>query len=404
MTHVLGAFAVLLAIVTVGYAAWWTIVLVHILRARRSVPRLRDAGDLPAGIGRVSVVIPAHNEGSRIVPAVQGILAQVGVDVELILALDRCTDDTREQALRAAAGDARVRVVEIAHCPVDWAGKCHAAAAGAAVATGDHLLFTDADVRFEPTAVRRALALARTHDADLASLLPTLEVRHSFEYRWQPVASFMLMRIFPAERVNRDVRPSPFANGQFLLFSRSAYEAIGGHAAVKFDVLEDLAFARAMRKAKRRTRLFSAGPEVRTAMYDSREAFRSGWRRIYIEGAARRPRYLRRLALECAGSGVLGPAAAACALVAVPLAWPSLDAGGHIAAMVASGGAIVGIIAHLVAATAFMVRARAPRMSALSWPFGAFAVSRILMQAAATLQRREPIRWGGRDYILEPRD
>ncbi len=408
MTHVLGAIAIVFAAAMVGYAAWWIVVLWHVLRSRRAVPRLRDAFAVrPTAADEsplVSVVIPAHNEGERIEPAVRGVLSQEGVRLQLVVVLDRCTDRTRSHVEAAAAGDPRMTIVVVDHCPADWAGKCHAAAAGARAATGTLLLFTDADVRFEPSAIARAIALASSRKADLASLLPALEVRHGFEHRWQAVASFMLMRIFPAERVNRDCNPRAFANGQFLLFTREAYQSIGGHEAVKSDLLEDIAFARLIKRAGHRVQLFAADQFVRTAMYDSAEEFRRGWQRIFIESAGRRPKFLDRLAWECLGSGAIAPAAAVAAgLLAIP-AWPMLDAGGKAAAAVALGAGAIGAVAQFAGATAFLVRARGQRSSAFAWPIGAIAIAGILRSAASNLRARRPIRWGGREYVLEPRD
>ncbi|MDA0803709.1 MAG: glycosyltransferase [Planctomycetota bacterium] len=404
MVHALGILAIALAVGLVVYAVWWGVVFWHVWRSRRLVPRLRDGAASLDPAPLVSVVIPAHNESERIAPAVAGVLAQVGVSVELIIVLDRCTDDTKHNALAAANGDPRLSLVELDRCPADWAGKCHAASHGAKRARGELLLFTDADVRFESTAIARAVSLARTREAALSSVLPALEVRYGFERRWQPVASFMLMRLFPAERANRTHKPRVFANGQFLLFTRECYEAIGGHAAVRLDLLEDIAFAKQVKRSGRRVQLFAADGFVRTAMYDSADAFRAGWRRIFIESADRRPKFLRRLAHECLAVGTLGPLAALATLALAVPAWDRLDGGGRVALAVATVAGALGLVAHTAAGMAFLVRARGRRSSVFAWPLGAIAVSGILRQAASDLTHRRPIRWGGREYILEPRN
>ena len=401
----LGALAILLAIGSIGACIWWSIVLWHIDRSRRRVPRLNRAPALEANPPSVSVIIPAHNEGARIGPAVTGILAQEYPDLELIVVLDRCSDDTRAHAVAASNGDARVRIVDVHTCPADWAGKCHAAAAGAAVARGALLLFSDADVRFEPTALRRAVALARAQGVGLASMLPVLEVRHLFELAWQPVASFMLMRLFPAERVNRQEGPRPFANGQFLLFTREAYERAGGHEGVRSALLEDIAFAtKTWRGGKGdRVGLFASDGFVRTAMYDSVDAFRSGWKRIFIESSGRRPRYLRRLALEIATTGIGAPLIAVMSIVCWSTFWNHLDAGGRFVITIAGTSGIIALLLQVATTWAFLVRARASKWGIILWPFGALAVFRILREASADLIARRPIRWGGRSYVLEPR-
>ena len=128
---------------------YWWLVLGRVRRVDRFTIDLADGLGRPDPGGRVSIIVPAHDESRVIERLVRGVLDQRGVDFELVVVLDRCTDDTLPRLRDAAGNDPRVRIVELDHCPDDWAGKCHAAAAGAAVATGDWLLFTDADVLFQ---------------------------------------------------------------------------------------------------------------------------------------------------------------------------------------------------------------------------------------------------------------
>jgi len=147
--------------------------------------------------------------------------------------LDRCTDGTRGILLRYAQEDSRIILIENESSPADWANKCHAARLGAESATGDRIVFTDADTLFDSKLVRAAVVTATARRLHLLSLLSTLTAHRWFERVVQPVAAMHLFRMYPIERVNRAERPRPFANCNFMLFNRAWYDRLGGHEGVK---------------------------------------------------------------------------------------------------------------------------------------------------------------------------
>jgi glycosyltransferase involved in cell wall biosynthesis len=399
----------MLAIAFASLGLWtgvyWLLVLVRVRRVDRFTIELSEGLAEPDPGGKVSVIVPAHNESRVIERLVDGVLAQRDVAFELVVVLDRCTDDTLSR-LRAAVGDdqhdqrdPRVRVVELDHCPDDWAGKCHAAAAGAAVATGDWLLFTDADVHFEPEVLRAAVGLAAAREIDLLSAFTSLTADHWWEAVVQPPAAITLLRMFPPDRVNSEDRPRSFANGQFMLFRRSTYDRIGGHDAVHDAVLEDLAFAAAVHRLDGRVRVARAGDLVTTSMYDSLGSLLSGWRRIYIEGAKRNIPRLRRNAFLVACSG-LAPVVSWASVIAGLLAW-RLD-GLPIIAAVATTLGFFGVVTQGAVLTRVFARGGMPPIGVLGWAIGCLLVTKTLLDGAADLRRGRPIRWGGRTYHLQP--
>ncbi len=160
-------------------------------------------------------------------------------------------------------------------------------------ADADFLLFADADTLFSPGCIASALALMRERKLDLLSLLSTLTHDTWFERVVQTAAALELMRQFPLTRVNGvDGRRRAFANGQFMLFRRDAYDAIGGHEAVKDALLEDLALARRIDDGTRRLGVFMADGLFHCRMYADWPQFRRGWKRIYTEAASRRAKRL----------------------------------------------------------------------------------------------------------------
>lgn len=381
-------------------AGYWGVVLVRVALQLRGLPVVRRGLSIDGPAGgwpKVSIVVPAHNEERVIESCIESLLASEYPALEVVLVLDRCTDRTLELVRPIAARDARLTVIENASCPEDWAGKCNAARVGAERATGAYLLFTDADVQFDPRLVRAALAVAIDEGRGLLSLLPTLRSAAWYEAVVQPVAALTLLRLYPIDKVNREERRRPFANGQFLLFERSVYERVGGHAAVKDDLLEDIAFARRVDAAGGRVGLAVAEELLTVHMYPSFAALRTGWKRIFIEACGRKVGRLRKNALRVAMLGVGSPLLQLAAVVV------GLAAGGSVA-IAAVVAVLVGLLVQAIALAAIHAASRMPPGGAALFPLGAAIVARVLWEGAADLAARRPVRWGGRAYVLTPRD
>ncbi len=379
-------------------ALYWIVVVVVVARLLPKLPRVGEGLRLtpPAEWPSVSIVVPAHNEERVIEECVRTLLASDYQRLEVITVLDRCTDRTRELLRPFEAADPRLTVIENGSCPPDWAGKCNAARVGAERASGRFLLFTDADVQFAPTLVRASMALLLRDGRGLLSILPTLTTGHWFERVVQPAAAMALLRIYPVDRVNRDHRRRPFANGQFMLFDREVYERIGGHAAVKDDLLEDIAFARAVEAVGSRGFIAIADGMMVVSMYPTLGAMRTGWKRIFVEACKRKTSRLRQQAVRIAAIGVLGPIVQVVAL-AVGLSLGGPYAG---AALLAVG---IGALAQVVALAAVYRLSRSPISGAFGYPLASAIVAKAFWDGAADLRSGRPIRWGGREYVLTPR-
>lgn len=380
--------------------AYWAVVLWRVRRMMPQVPAVEAAivAGAPAPEGRVSVVVPAHNEERVIADCAKALLAQDHADLEVVFVLDRCTDRTLEILRGAVGGDPRVRIVENAFCPDDWAGKCHAGWVGAKAAKGDWLLFSDADVEFAPQLVRASLATAQARGCGLLSLVGRLDTGAWFERVLQPAAAFGLLRIFPLDRANRATAPRAFANGQFMLFRRDLYESIGGHASVRDDLLEDLAFARLARLRGGRIGVATAKELMGVSMYPSFDTMRRGWRRIFIEACHRSPARLRRYAFRAAGSALL-PIAIVLAAVFAAHAWQL----GELPQAFALASLAVAATAAQALALAAIYRSMGMPLSAMPWfAMGSLILANELRRGARDLEQRKPVRWGGRNYVLEP--
>jgi hypothetical protein len=318
----------------------------------------------------------------------------------VIFVLDRCTDGTRAALEPIAAADPRLRIIENGDCPDGWAGKCNAAHVGARHATGDLLLFTDADVEFHPRLIRATVPLLRARGLASSESSASPRVRHWFEAVAQPVAAVTLMRLYPFSRVNHTRNPRAFANGQFLLFEGSVYRRLGGHASVRDDLLEDIAFARRVRDAGGRGGIATAEHLMTVEMYESAGEFHRGWKRIYLEASERRPPRLRAIGIEVLASGALLPLAA----IAAVLAGTAWGGGGlePLAGVTAWLGAAA-LAAFLSVAGWLRAQCHSPLAATPFHPIGAWMVAHCMLEAASDLDARRPVRWGGKEYVLEPR-
>lgn len=202
----------------------------------------------------VSVLLPARNEADRIGPTLRSLLAQTHVDDLEILVLDDCsTDGTAEVVHEIAGRDPRVRVLHGNELPEGWIGKNHACAQLAAAARGSVLVFVDADVLFEPTAVAAAVTMLRDRELDLLSPFPR-QLAHTLPERlYQPLNLWVWILSAPVLDKRGAAEPTSCqVNGQFVVVDRDAYDKVGGHTAIREAVVEDWALGAAFRAAGRR--------------------------------------------------------------------------------------------------------------------------------------------------------
>jgi len=233
------------------------------------MPRLDPAPPAPVRgpRPRVSVVIAARNEELDLPFTLDDLLAQDYPDLEILVVEDGSTDRTPEVI---DARVPRVRRVTPPPLPEGWTGKNWACWTGAQAATGDWLLFEDADVRTHPATVRTTIEWAEREHADLATIGPALEMGSFWERLVLPFYIQMVLTHFRTPHVNRPNSRAAMANGQYWLTPRAVYDAIGGHSAVRSTILEDVAIARKYRAAGRTLRVAWAPRLARTRMYRNR--------------------------------------------------------------------------------------------------------------------------------------
>lgn len=223
-------------------------------------------------VPQVSVIIPARNEEASLRACLESLVSQSGVDFEIIVVDDHSTDRTGE----IAQSFARVHVIEAGTLLEGWTGKNNAVAAGAREARGQWLLFTDADTIHSPGSLARALAEAIQNKADMLSYSPQQITVSFWEMAVLPVVFTELARQYPPSKVSDPTSSEAAANGQYILIHRQTYDAIGGHAAVASEILEDVALARRVKASGYKLR-FRYSESVRTRMYRNFDQLREGW-------------------------------------------------------------------------------------------------------------------------------
>jgi glycosyltransferase involved in cell wall biosynthesis len=206
----------------------------------------------PSGNPRVSIIVPARNEEDDIEQTLTLLLELDYDNYEVIAVNDRSTDRTGEimEEVAARAGTpGRLRVLQHRELPAGWLGKAHAMWSATNAATGDWLLFTDADVLFKPDSVRRALAYAEAEQADHVVLFPQMIMKTPGEYMM--IAFFQTMFVFGhrpwkvADPKSRD----HMGVGAFNLIRRSVYESIGTYRRLRMEVLDDMKVGKVVKNA-----------------------------------------------------------------------------------------------------------------------------------------------------------
>ncbi len=243
---------------------------------------------------KISVVIPMKNEGANARACVEALLKQDYPSFEVITVNDNSSDGTGKilESLPITV------VHNTTPTPEGWTGKTFAITQGVPKATGDWLLFTDADTRHEPTSLSAALAHAQSKDLEFLTLLPRCLAESFWENLVQPMAMAFLGLWFPIQKINDPASKVYFGNGQYILISRRLYQKLGGHDGVRAEFLEDFGLAKKVKEGNFRGECALGTGVYGTRMYESFGAIWRGWRRIYLHAFCKNPAVLLMHAVE----------------------------------------------------------------------------------------------------------
>lgn len=214
----------------------------------RKVSRLGD-GSSPtlSEYPPLSVVIPALNEARALEASLQSVLRQDYPNLELLVLNDRSTDRTGEILEQMKKTYPQLQVTHIRELPSGWLGKNHALHVGAQCSSGEWLLFTDADVAFEPNALSTAVAYAVQHRLDHLTAVPQMKSRSPWLKAF--VSVFMLLFSFGILRASAPATKAHVGLGAFNLLRRSVYETVGGHTAIALRPDDDMMLGKLVKAA-----------------------------------------------------------------------------------------------------------------------------------------------------------
>ncbi len=357
----------------------------RLLRGWIRVPAVAEMSDPPS----LSIVVPARNEERNIETCVRSLVAQTGIDAQVIVVDDRSTDGTRAILTTLQREFPQLQVVDGAPLPEGWVGKPWACAQGAAHSSGAWLLFTDADSRHEPHASVSTLAFTRDMHADAITIMTGQDMVTLGEQAALPaILGLVVFASGTLEAINDPARPDrALANGQYVMIRRDAYVALGGHGAVRGEIVEDIEFARHLKRDGRFRLLVAEGTGlVHVRMYRSlRELWEGFTKNMYL--AARGDiAGLAAGTLFCATLSVAPPllALASTRRRDWPLAIEALSVTASIIGLAAYGSDYVSM----------------PRRIAWYTPFGIGLFGAIALNSTRRALTGAGFEWRGRTYAL----
>jgi len=387
-----------------AFAALWLAALLRVIGSQKLLPHIKDALSEPAPEGgwpSVSVILPVHNEERTLDACIASVRAQTYPNLQIIVALDRCTDHSPHIAQKHAEEDDRITVTPNDTFREGWRGKCLPMQVGSELSDGQWILFADSDTELDPQMIQGAVATALKQGFDMLSVLPDLRCSKPFEHIAQPVASIHMMHMYPPHKVNRANGESrPFSLGAFTLLNRDAYDKIGGMNAVKDQFMEDINLARAISKSKSRVGIALGRGMFRCVMYETFEEFWGGWKRIFIGAANQRTRRLKSHGRRLMAIGMALPIMQ---LIAMTVAVLVYYQGSWILGSILATLVILASILQFAVLANFYRACGASIIAALLFPVGAIIIGAILLRGASDLKHQRPFKWGGHDYVCEAR-
>ncbi len=343
----------------------------------------------------ISVIIPARNEARNIAASVKGLLRQTYPNIELIVIDDRSTDATPQILEALASEDPRLSIIHGQPLSPGWAGKPHALSQGAQAAQGEWLCFIDADTFACPELLSASLAAARQTEADLFTIMTEQELHSFWEKVILPIVFTALSVGFSPRRVNDPARPDAVANGQFLLFRREAYQAIGGHLSVANSIVEDRDLAQKIKQAGLRLIVADGRAVASTRMYTCFSEIWEGWTKNIFLGLSGQP-----------GLALLGVFGAIISLLGA-LGFPFWIASG--AVWLVHGGSFLALLVLLESLLAFgyltYVRGQAAQafhisaLYGLTLPLGALIFAAMMITSTYNILSGQGVTWKGRRYL-----
>jgi glycosyltransferase involved in cell wall biosynthesis len=376
-------------VILISLCALWVAGLGYLIVAIRRLPELRESqAPMQEVWPRVSVVVPACNEAANLESAVATLLQQDYPDLEIILVDDRSSDGTGEIIDRLARDDPRIRAVHIKTLPPGWLGKVHALHRGVEQASGEWLLFTDADVHFGAAVLRRAVALVLHQRVDHLALIPRT-IQKSF---WLELAvnTFGLLFFITtrAASVNRADSKAFVGIGAFNLVKAERLHQAAGFEWLRLEPGDDVGLGMMIRQSGGRTRLAFAYEDLSLQWYSSVRAMFKGLEKNLFGPGCRYRWWLMLLQV-----GVIW------SLVAAPYVSLALGVAHGLAPLWIAGAAAISV--HLIFTACFAIERKIKPLILLLFPVGVVLITAMMLRAGYQCLKNGGIDWRGTHYPID---
>lgn len=381
-------FARLALVVATLLCVGWALALSRVWRTINAMRRLPSTATAEGPLPKVSAVVAARNEAHTIEAGVSSLLAQDGVDIEVIAVDDHSEDDTLAILERMATGDPRLRVLKAQRLPPGWVAKSFAVELGQGRAHGDWLLFTDADVVHGPRAVANAVAAMERERLDHLAVQPRIEAGSLIEALVLPLFMVLCQVRFIDPAAAQPESRTGTGIGAFNLVRADSYRLRGTHARIRGSMLDDRALGRMMREDGGRGSVMRAVAQVRQRPYRSVRELYAGIRKSVL-GTFGNSTVLTSF------MGLLLLFAALAPSMLLVLGLPLWLAGE--APWVVAPAALAVVLPLLVLLKARSV-VRFEPLAALLFPVGALVIAASALHAAFVFAVRGTVEWRGRSY------
>jgi glycosyltransferase involved in cell wall biosynthesis len=376
-------------VILISLCALWVAGLGYLIVAIRRLPELRESqAPMQEVWPRVSVVVPACNEAANLESAVATLLQQDYPDLEIILVDDRSSDGTGEIIDRLARDDPRIRAVHIKTLPPGWLGKVHALHRGVEQASGEWLLFTDADVHFSAAVLRRAVALVLHQRVDHLALIPRT-IQKSF---WLELAvnTFGLLFFITtrAASVNRADSKAFVGIGAFNLVKAERLHQTAGFEWLRLEPGDDMGLGMMIRQSGGRTRLAFAYEDLSLQWYSSVRAMFKGLEKNLFGPGCRYRWWLMLLHV-----GVIW------SLVAAPYVSLALGVAHGLAPLWIAGAAAISV--HLIFTACFAIERKIKPLILLLFPVGVVLITAMMLRAGYQCLKNGGIDWRDTRYPID---
>ena len=363
--------------------AWILISAAMLTGARRCGWLDQNLPDEPSSPQRLSVVVPARNEEASVEPAMRSLLALDYPDMEVIAVDDRSEDHTGAILDRLAAEDIRLRVVHVHDLPEGWLGKTNALQAGGELASGEWILFTDADVIFAPDALRRAVHLAQSRRLDHLALFPNLIMKGFWESLFLGFFGVMFCWFYRPWEASDPHSRGYVGMGAFNLVRTDTYRLAGGHIDLRLAIVDDVELGHHLKMSGAHSDCQASGSLVRVRWLQGLGGAVRGLTKNTFAGMGFRP------------AAVIFQSAA---LVLISV-WPAV---GLFVGAAGSRGLCIAAVAGMMISSRAVVFGRSPNpLYGLGYPLAGLIFAFTMWRSMFRTYRNGGVIWRGTLYPLD---